>query len=162
MVAASSKTYHHQLDDLLVRLEVKADRLLNADQWDEEAIVLTAKLRFLFAEVIGKDEVSLANYLSNTWGYCGFTEERLANGYSFLADKWTDDEQPLGFYHDYLAHVFEGHLPICFKVGWMFPFMYSTRIFIHTQVRSCLISSITKHRSKTQRMSCRQCLLPWC
>ena len=116
----------------------------------------------LFAYVIGKDEVSLANYLSNTWGYCGFTEERLANGYSFLADKWTDDEQPLGFYHDYLAHVFEGHLPICFKVGWMFPFMYSTRIFIHTQVRSCLISSITKHRSKTQRMSCRQCLLPWC
>ncbi len=49
MVAASSKTYRHQLDDLLVRLEVKAGRLLNADQWDEEAIVLTAKLRFLFA-----------------------------------------------------------------------------------------------------------------
>ena len=118
MVAASSKTYRHQLDDLLVRLEVKADRLLNADQWDEEAIVLTAKLRLLFAEVIGKDEVSLANYISNTWGYCGFTEERLANGYPFLADKWTDDDQPLGFYHDYLDHVFEGHLPYL-PQGWV-------------------------------------------
>ena len=118
MVAASSKTYRHQLDDLLVRLEVKAGRLLNADQWDEEAIVLTAKLRFLFAEVIGKDEVSLANYISNTWGYCGFTEERLANGYPFLADKWTDDDQPLGFYHDYLDHVFEGHLPYL-PQGWV-------------------------------------------
>ena len=87
MVAASAKTYRHQLENLLVRLEVKADQLLNADQWDEEAIVLTAKLRFLFAEVIGKDEVSLANYLSNSWGYCGFTEERLANGYQQLATK---------------------------------------------------------------------------
>ncbi len=118
MVAASSKTYRHQLDDLLVRLEVKADRLLNADQWDEEAIVLTAKLRFLFAEVIGKDEVSLANYISNTWGYCGFTEERFVNGYPFLADKWTDDDQPLGFYHDYLDHVFEGDLPYL-PQGWV-------------------------------------------
>ena len=46
MAAASAKTYRHQLDDLLVRLEVKADQLLHADQWDEEAIVLTAKLRY--------------------------------------------------------------------------------------------------------------------
>ena len=118
MVAASAKTYRHQLDDLLVRLEFKAGRLLNADQWDEEAIVLTAKLRFLLAEVIGKDEVSLANYISNTWGYCGFTEDRLVNGYPFLADKWTDDDQPLGFYHDYLDHVFEGHLPYL-PQGWV-------------------------------------------
>ena len=53
MVAASAKTYRHQFDDLLVRLELKAEQLLNPDQWDEEPIVLTAKLRFLFAEVIG-------------------------------------------------------------------------------------------------------------
>ena len=118
MTVAPAKTCRRQLDDLLVRLEAKADQLLNADQWDEEAIVLTAKLRFLFAEVIGKDEVLLANYISNTWGYCGFTEERLANGYPFLADKWTDDDQPLGFYYDYLDNVFEGHLPYPLQ-GWV-------------------------------------------
>ena len=118
MTVAPAKTCRRQLDDLLVRLEAKADQLLNADQWDEEAIVLTAKLRFLFDEVIGKDKVSLAHYLSNTWGYCGFTEERLANGYPFQADKWTDDDQPLGFYHDYLDHVFEEHLSYL-PHGWV-------------------------------------------
>ena len=110
MTADPAKTYRQQLEDLLVRLEDKAEQLLNADQWNEEALVLTAKLRFLFAEVIGQDHVSLANYLSNNWGYCGFNEERLANGYPFQADKWTDDDQPLGFYHDYLDHVVVEHL----------------------------------------------------
>ena len=107
--AVAVRNHRHQLDDLLLRLDIKAELLLNAEQWDEQAIVLTAKLRFVFAEVIGKNEQTLANYLSNTWGYCGFTEERLADGFPFQADTWTDQTQPLGFYHDYLDHLVEEH-----------------------------------------------------
>ena len=43
--AVAVRTHRHQLDDLLFRLNIKAEQLLNAEQWDEPAIVLTAKLR---------------------------------------------------------------------------------------------------------------------
>ena len=119
MTATPSKTARQQLDDLLVRLETKAEQLLLAEVWDEEQIEKTAKYRYAFTEVIGGDETTLANYLSEGWGCCGFTQKERANGIPFRADEWIVNDQPAdGFVHDYLSQYSEGHVPYL-PEGWL-------------------------------------------
>ena len=74
---------------MMVRLETKAEQLLQAEVWDDLQIELTAKLRWVFTGLIGTSDQEIANYLSNGWGCCGFTDEEKAKGVPFKADEWT-------------------------------------------------------------------------
>jgi len=104
MTATPTKTSRHQLDDLLVRLEKKADALLNAEVWDDQAIEFNARYRYVFTEVIGANEQSIANYLSDDWGMVQFTKEEIASGHSFKADEWNEPYEEC-FFHDYFDNI---------------------------------------------------------
>ena len=117
MTATPIKPARQQLDEMLVRLEAKAEQLLLAEVWDDLQIELTAKIRWAFTELIGRSDQDITNYLSLTWGECGFWDEEVAKGVPFQADQWTCENQPEGFTHDYLSQGWEGmdrHLP----EGW--------------------------------------------
>lgn len=94
-------TSREQLDDLLVRLEERAEVLLQDEVWDEETIEFVATLREVFAAHIGGSDRMLQSYLADC-GMCVYTEEEIAEGVPFKADEWTPEVQPDGFEHDYL------------------------------------------------------------
>lgn len=127
MTATPTKTARHQLDDLLVRLETKAEQLLLAEVWDDQQIELVAMLRYTFAEAIGRNEVTLTNYLSTDCGMCGFTGEDQAKGVPFQADQWGGENMPFGFEHDYFDNLCDDYVPYlpegwveipCYLFGW--------------------------------------------
>ena len=118
MTATATKTTRQQLDEMMVRLETKAKQLLLAEVWDDLQIELTAKLRWAFTELIGRSDQDITNYLSLTWGECGFWDDEVAKGVPFQADQWTCDNQPAGFIHDYLSQYCEGHVPYL-PEGWL-------------------------------------------
>ncbi len=104
MTATPTKTSRQQLDDLLVRLEAKADALLNVEVWDDEAIEYNARYRYVFTEVIGASEQSIANYLSDDWGMVQYTDEEIARGHPFKADEWNEPYEEC-FFHDYFDNI---------------------------------------------------------
>ena len=106
MTATPTKTTRHQLDDLLVRLEKKADALLDAEVWDDQEIEFNARYRYVFAEDIGANEQSIANYLSDDWGMVQFTDEEIASGHPFKADEWNEPYEEC-FFHDYFDNICE-------------------------------------------------------
>lgn len=117
MTATPIRTARQQLDEMLLRFEARTARLLRAEVWDEEQIELVAKLQYTFTEVIGKDEASLANYLSESWGVCGFTQEEQAQWVPFKADEWNAGDKAPGFDHDYLSQYCDEYVPYL-PEGW--------------------------------------------
>ena len=104
MTATPTKTSRQQLDDLLVRLEKEADALLNAEVWDDQAIEYKARYRYVFTEVIGANEQSIANYLSDDWGMVQYTAEEIASGHPFKSDEWNEPFEE-AFFHDYFDNI---------------------------------------------------------
>lgn len=117
MTATPTKTSRQQLDDLLVRLEKKADALLNVEVWDDEAIEYNARYRYVFTEVIGANEQSIANYLSDAWGMIQYTDEEIASGHPFKADEWNEPFEE-AFFNDYFEQIF-GEADRYLPDGWV-------------------------------------------
>jgi hypothetical protein len=109
MTTTAIKTHRQQLDELLARLEQQRKTLLNAEVWDDKAILFNAQLRHVFTNVIGEDEESLANYLGD-YGMVWFDETEIEQGIPFKADEWKDGEGRDGFYHDYLAYLCDDYV----------------------------------------------------
>lgn len=111
MTATVIKTHRQQLDELLARLEQQKDALLNAEIWDDKAVIFNAQLRHVFDNVIGEDERSLADYLGD-YGMTWFDETEIEQGIPFKADEWKDGDGRDGFYHDYLEYLCDDYVSL--------------------------------------------------
>lgn len=114
MTTTPTKSERQRLGELVIRLEAVANSLLQAEVWDDIKIEGAFERLYVFKEVIGYNDQSLANYLSDSWGLCNPSQEE-----AFTPEAWMNGHLGSAWTHDYTANMNDEVWKHLLPDGWV-------------------------------------------